>query len=135
MSNQISFFIPGQPIPKGRPKFFNRGNYVGVYTPVKTKDYQNHIIDHSLKYKPHGLIKCAIIMNLDFILPRPKSLPKKFIHHIKRPDLDNYIKCVLDALNKVFYQDDSQIVQLNATKQYGESVGVHIRIKPIPSVI
>jgi Holliday junction resolvase RusA-like endonuclease len=37
-----------------------------------------------------------------------------------RPDIDNYAKAILDALNGVMWADDGQIVQLTASKSYGE---------------
>mgnify|MGYP003654774858 CR=1 FL=1 len=33
-----------------------------------------------------------------------------------RGDLDNYVKLTLDALNKVAWDDDSQVVRINAVK-------------------
>jgi Holliday junction resolvase RusA-like endonuclease len=40
--------------------------------------------------------------------------------HAKRPDLDNCLKLVKDAMNGVFYRDDAQIVGVDAGKLYGE---------------
>ena len=40
-------------------------------------------------------------------------------HHVYTPDTDNLAKFVLDALNGVYYKDDSQICQLIVRKQYG----------------
>ena len=70
-------------------------------------------------------------MQIEFIFPRPKSHYRtgKFSHilkedapslHICTPDLDNLIKFSLDALNKVFYKDDSLVVEVNALKRYIE---------------
>jgi Holliday junction resolvase RusA-like endonuclease len=59
--------------------------------------------------------------------PKPKSKPKKVIHWTTRPDLDNFIK-ILDALNGVFWVDDSQIIRIDATKQYGEPARTEIEI-------
>lgn len=38
-----------------------------------------------------------------------------------RPDIDNLVKAVTDALNGILWKDDSQIVSLSAEKRYGES--------------
>ena len=38
----------------------------------------------------------------------------------KKPDIDNAIKAIADALNGVAYYDDSQIVYIEATKHYAE---------------
>lgn len=35
-----------------------------------------------------------------------------------KPDIDNIIKIVMDALNGYAYQDDTQVVQLDARKEY-----------------
>lgn len=37
-----------------------------------------------------------------------------------KPDLDNCIKLLCDALNGVAWQDDAQIVALSVRKRYGE---------------
>ena len=50
------------------------------------------------------------------------------IKHTVKPDLDNLTKAVLDALNDVAWYDDSQIVQLNVSKQYNGKSYIHITI-------
>lgn len=57
-------------------------------------------------------------MDLVFLLPRPKSLPKKIIHHTKKPDLDNLTKSIKDALEGIFFKNDSQITELKSLKMY-----------------
>jgi Holliday junction resolvase RusA-like endonuclease len=47
----------------------------------------------------------------------------------KKPDLDNLAKSVLDALNGVIYQDDSQIVSLHMTKVYSQYPGIDLLIR------
>ena len=62
-------------------------------------------------------------------MPRPKTHLKKdgslrkgvSVEHIGVPDLDNMIKFVLDALNKVWWVDDSQVIAIHASKRYGEA--------------
>jgi Holliday junction resolvase RusA-like endonuclease len=46
-----------------------------------------------------------------------------------RPDVDNVAKLVLDALNGVFWRDDAQIVDLAATKVYGQAPGLQIAVE------
>lgn len=36
----------------------------------------------------------------------------------KKPDIDNITKVVLDALNKVAYEDDTQIVEVASIKRW-----------------
>ena len=40
---------------------------------------------------------------------------EKFIP-LKKPDMDNIVKVIADALNSVAYQDDSQVVLVKAKK-------------------
>ena len=40
------------------------------------------------------------------------------IFHAKRPDIDNLIKLVADALQPRVLKDDAQIVMINASKWY-----------------
>lgn len=50
------------------------------------------------------------------------------IRPTKKPDLDNVIKSILDALNKVAYHDDTQIVSLSMEKFYSGSPRVEVSI-------
>jgi Endodeoxyribonuclease RusA len=38
-----------------------------------------------------------------------------------RPDVDNYVKAILDAINTIVVAADSQIVELHAAKKFGVS--------------
>jgi len=78
-------------------------------------------------------------MQLEFYIGRPKShfgtgknshilKESSPLHKTSRPDLDNYIKLVFDALNKVYYLDDSQITNIIATKQYSDHPRTIVRI-------
>lgn len=61
-------------------------------------------------------------MTINAFFPIPKSWPKakrkasRF--HTTRPDLDNIVKLVKDALNGHAYHDDSAVVKLTASKNY-----------------
>mgnify|MGYP006283744691 CR=1 FL=1 len=63
---------------------------------------------------------------LTFILKKPKTVTREepFI----RPDIDKLSRAVLDGLTGVAYEDDEQVVKLQASKEYGETEGVTIRI-------
>ena len=53
---------------------------------------------------------------------------QKVIRPTVKPDLDNLDKAVMDALNKVAYKDDSQIVAKVSKKHYAEVPNVTIVI-------
>jgi Holliday junction resolvase RusA-like endonuclease len=70
-----------------------------------------------------------------FVIRRPQSLggkkhPEGRLLAPKRPDLDNLQKGLQDAL-KGFWEDDSQIVELNLRKVYaakGEEPKIEVQI-------
>ena len=54
---------------------------------------------------------------------------KREIWPTKRPDGDNVLKLVADALNGVAYEDDSQIVYMTIKKEYASRGFLRIRIE------
>ena len=51
-----------------------------------------------------------------------------------RPDLDNYIKAALDAINAIVVADDSQVVDLVAIKRYAPVPALTIMITSLPAL-
>ena len=49
--------------------------------------------------------------------PRPKSC-KRGGWHDRRPDCDNLLKAVMDALNGLIWTDDARIVDMRVQKDY-----------------
>lgn len=85
-------------------------------------------------FKP---IEGSIEMSCVFYKSMAKSLPKKtkilmelgLIKCFTKPDMDNFVKLVQDACNKVLYKDDAQIVLLHAEKFYSCKPRVLIKLK------
>ena len=48
---------------------------------------------------------------------------------LKKPDMDNIVKVVADALNGVAYHDDTQIALIVAKKAYSAIEGLDISIE------
>jgi crossover junction endodeoxyribonuclease RusA len=48
----------------------------------------------------------------------------------KRPDLTKLIRAVEDALTGVVWRNDDQVVQQEASKVYGEPLGVEVEVEP-----
>ena len=124
----ISFTVEGNPVPKGRPRTAVRGGKAIVYTPSNTVKYEQYVKLVASQHKPKEILTGAIDLSLDIYIKRPKSLPKKVEHNIKKPDVDNIAKLIMDALEGVIYERDAQVISLLVTKQYGEprvEVGVY----------
>jgi crossover junction endodeoxyribonuclease RusA len=75
----------------------------------------------------------AVAIGLEFVLPRPKSTPKRWTPPaVKRPDADKLTRAVLDAITGVVLLDDAQVVDLHATKRLaglGETPGVVVTVE------
>lgn len=48
---------------------------------------------------------------------------------LKKPDIDNIVKVVADALNGVAYHDDTQIVMVVAKKVYSSLEGLDVTVE------
>jgi Holliday junction resolvase RusA-like endonuclease len=118
----FKFIIPGEPVAKGRPKL----SRYGTYTPKKTKEYEEHIKQEWRKNGYREPLTGAVMVDITFYRNIQKSGSKavktaKLTGKVKptiKPDLDNYIKAVLDGLNGLAWVDDSQIINISATKEY-----------------
>ncbi len=132
----MEFIVEGEPQGKARPRFSRRSGT--VYTPAKTAKYEKEIRQSFLaaggKMIPAGSY-VAVTVDAYFKIPKSYTKRKRLEceHNIKRPDkkpdIDNVLKAVLDALNKVAYADDKQVIGIVCRKWYSHSSGflkVHI---------
>ena len=98
----------------------------------KSKDlYEQRELIQSL-YKDAGGQKYddAVQIDITFAFVRPKSVSvKKRPHMTVKPDLDKLVRSVLDALTHHAYNDDSQVMKINAVKIYDEEEYVKITVK------
>ena len=52
-------------------------------------------------------------------------------YHTKKPDSDNLLKTVKDALEGTFYKNDSQICKVNMEKVYSDRPRIEFELKEI----
>jgi Holliday junction resolvase RusA-like endonuclease len=138
--NELQFVIPGQPVGKGRPKAARRGNFITMYTPEKTANYEG-LVAHAANVAMAGrsLIEGAVSVELDIRLSVPESwsIKKKkqaidgFLMPTKKPDIDNIFKACADGMNNVVYKDDVQIVETKQRKRYAETPGVVVIVRSL----
>ena len=132
---KIRFTVPGPPQGKGRPRFTRNGR---TYTPKETAEYEKKIADcfkqqcGNVFFNEH----VPIDVRITAYYPIPKSISKKkhmaMIDHIirptQKPDADNIMKC-LDAINKIAFHDDAQIVDAQVWKFYSDDPRLVITIQ------
>ena len=138
MTFQVNFHIEGTPVPKKRPRFSTQGGMVRSYTDKATRNYEDHVnLSARAAMGSSDPIETPVGVYLYIRLPIPQSHSKKrteaclngFEKPIKKPDIDNLAKSLLDGMNGVVFKDDSQIVSLHCTKVYASEPGVDIMVR------
>lgn len=123
----IEIRMDGQPIGKGRPRFSRKSGT--VYTPEKTARYEERLAWAAQSVmRGRALLEGALTATVRFYVEIPASWSQKKqrealtgqLFPIKKPDIDNSIKLVFDALNKVVYHDDCQIISVVSVKRYSD---------------
>ncbi len=135
---RIHFTIPGDPTGKGRPKFDTRGPYVRAVTPQKTENYESLV---KLCYQSQcGSFAYDKSDALGIRITAYKSIPKGtsgrktesmlagLVRPTKKPDWDNIGKIICDALNKIAYYDDAQIIEAAVHKKYSDQPRVEVEL-------
>lgn len=125
------FTVPGQPKAKARPRFTRTGH---AYTDKATKEYEALVrkcFDTQIGYKYTGAIHITITAYRE--IPKSgKSGGNKLRENdycLCKPDLDNIVKIILDALNGYAYDDDNHIVEIKADKKWSKDPGVFVYIE------
>jgi len=138
MTFQLFFTVEGTPVGKGRPKFARRGNFVTAYTPTKTRTYESLIAEAARKAMGSSEpLETPVAAYIYIVVPVPQSYPKKrrdaclngLERPTKKPDIDNIVKAFLDSMNGIVYKDDTQVVNLHSTKNYGTVGLVEVMVK------
>lgn len=121
----IEFTVPGDPRGKGRPRFTRQGT---AYTPKETTAYEKKVraAYYEARRETDARLTGPVAVQITAYYEIPKSVTKKIREKImageelpmKKPDVDNVAKIILDALNDNAYQDDKQVTELFARKRY-----------------
>ncbi len=127
-----SFEIETTPVGKGRPRFTRNG---AVYTPKATAAAEKIVRWKSriaMQGKPP--IDTPVCVALEFHFAPPKSLSDKKRAALigqamtKKPDIDNLVKLVFDAMNGIVWMDDKQVSSLTTKKVYSETSKVSVKV-------
>lgn len=130
------FEVPAKIIGKGRPRL---NSYTGqVYTPTRTKDYESLVEQYFLikypRYKViEGRAKVSIIAYFEVPKSASKSMKEQMLNNeispTKKPDIDNVVKIVLDAMNTIAFKDDTQITKIEVEKLYAAEEKLYVKIE------
>lgn len=127
-----AFIVLGEPQSQGRhrTRAFVAGGRAIAQTYEAKKDKVNKVNiraqvvnQNPVLYRGDGK---GIMLSIIFVLPRPKNhygkkgnlLPSAPKDHTTKPDLDNLVKAIMDALTGICWEDDKQISAQIVVKSY-----------------
>ena len=139
---ELKFEVPGSPIGQGRPKFSTINGHAKAYDPEKSRNYKAYVkllATQAMKEQGFTMIDGPCCLDIMAFFEVPKSKSKKFKERAllglerptKKPDIDNIVKALQDALNGLAYKDDSSIVYLSVAKCYSEIPRVEVILREI----
>lgn len=125
-----------EPVEQARPRAVRRGKRIGMYDPPKVSKFKRELRQLAKNRFGDDSFDGELSVEIKFYRPIQKSLSKKErtrrlsgAHRpTVKPDLDNYIKSTLDALNGILWTDDARIVDLHAHKYYSDDPHIEITV-------
>jgi crossover junction endodeoxyribonuclease RusA len=121
------FFVKGKPVPQGSMKFIRPG--VMIHSRAADLAVWRADIARNAELSGFKPVTGGFKIEINFVFIKPKSANRPF--PTVAPDLDKLIRAVLDGLTGVAYEDDSQVILIQASKTYGEITGAWIGIEQV----
>ena len=136
MPDAVTFFVAGEPQPKGSTRaFVVKGRPIITSSNKNLKAWEQRIAHEAQAHIPAGFCdgESAYIVDCIFEFAEPKSHAKAYrYYHRTRPDADKLLRAVLDALTDITWHDDAQVVTATCIKGYGWRPGVTVVIQKLP---
>jgi Holliday junction resolvase RusA-like endonuclease len=132
----IVFTVPG-----AAKAFARAGSNGGQrFTPAAQRNFANLVKmagEAAMAGRPPISQTCALRVTVRRPIPasarkrdRAPMLAGEILPH-QRPDLDNHVKIVGDALNGICWADDALIAKLSVEKIYAEIPGLEVAVWPV----
>ncbi|ASS75793.1 hypothetical protein CIG75_12880 [Tumebacillus algifaecis] len=135
----IKFTVRGEPVAQGRPRATTVHGHVRMYDPKKSSDFKQLVMLVAQNHCPAQPLEGPLRMKLQVFRQIPKSFSKKKttaaengeVRPTTKPDADNYLKAVKDALKNVAWRDDSQVVSVTVEKWYSTTPRIEVEITEV----
>ncbi len=126
----VEFTVAGRPVPWARTRTNGRRRF----TPAKQRDHAASVAGYADRARRAARLPVWTVITLhvhaEFRYPTPKRGAAEGTPRPGRPDIDNLLKLVLDALNGIVWADDALVVSITATKVYAAQAGTYVRVTP-----
>lgn len=126
----VQFAVIGTPVPQGSMKHIGNGRLI-PNNEKKLKDWRNLIAKSAMEQIDVRGYSDAVRVTAFFIFERPKTVKRD--QPTVPPDLDKLCRSVGDAISidANIINDDSQIVEWSAKKEYGDVAGAVITLEKL----
>ncbi|WP_425452797.1 RusA family crossover junction endodeoxyribonuclease [Ammoniphilus oxalaticus] len=135
--NKIKFTVLGEAVAQERARATTHRGRIRMYDPQNSRDFKQYVGLVASQHAPRKPLEGPLKVRLAIYRPMLKSFSRRRMglaeHGLYRPttkpDLDNYVKSISDALNKIIWKDDSQVVDLRVSKFYSEQPRIEIEVE------
>lgn len=133
----VTIRLDGVPVAWARAR---RNKHGAHFTAPKVARFESNLKEAAiLAMRGAAPYDCGLVLDMTAYMPIPESwsqrkkedAAKGKVHVTSKPDLDNLVKGVKDALNKVAYVDDSRVVEMHVYKHYSNKPCVIVTVRPL----
>lgn len=137
---KVAFSVPGAAVGKGRPKFARRGAFVTAYSDKKTVSYENLVKMYASEAVGNlPPFNGPVCLTLKISVMPPASWSKRKtsdallgrVRPTTKPDIDNIMKSICDAMNEIVYVDDKQVCDVWVSKHYAATSEVRVLVEEL----
>ena len=133
-----------KPKPQSRPRFARRGNFTTTYEAGDMKTWRRKCTDLIaeeclLDKVAEGPVRLSVVFYISppqyikKIKKNQQALADETMPVYKKPDLDNYIKALLDSISdsSLLWKDDGQVSEIHAKKVYSLNPRIEVEIEEL----
>lgn len=123
----VRFTVPGEPKGQGRPRFSRKSGV--AFTPTETRNHAAYVKMLATRAMEAAMMQpfekpCTLVVRIYCTMPqswpkKKRDLASSGLLAPGKPDIDNVVKLLADAMNGVVFKDDKQIVHVDARKGWG----------------
>lgn len=119
---RLTFTCYGVPVPQGSTRaFVVNGRAVTTSANANLRPWRDSLAAaarYAMQEAQREPFVGPVYVGAIFVLPRPKSRPKKDYWPDRRPDLDKLARGLLDGLTGPVFADDAQVCRMDVGKRY-----------------
>lgn len=141
MMGKLELELEIEPLAVQSARFYRAGKGIRSYQPEKITGWKKSVRTMAIYQLPANFKMFTrdvpLRLDVELLFAPLKSMRNaelagisagKIVYKTSRGDLDNYSKALFDALNKIIWEDDSQIVDYHVVKRYSTTPGIKISL-------